>query len=83
MPIIQISEEYRWLSAPLAPFRYLHESLLYVTQHPDREERDVASHFSRMALIADLTRARRGAPVDKFYVFSLSGFHGPALGRMP
>jgi len=81
LPIIETAEDYRWLAAPHARPSVLRMPLLYVTQNPRRELPSVAAHFSTVVLRETLVRSRNGATIDKFYVYSLSGFHGPAVGR--
>jgi 4-amino-4-deoxy-L-arabinose transferase-like glycosyltransferase len=83
LPVIPVSEDYRWLSSPLAPAKVLNGRLLYVTQNPRQELAAVAQHFSRIILIATLNRTRSGVTIDHFYIYSLSGFHGTAVGHMP
>ncbi len=83
LPVIPVSEEYRWLSSPLAPAKALNGRLLYVTQNPRQELAAIAQHFYRVIPVATLNRTRSGVIIDHFYVYSLSGFHGTAVGRMP
>jgi len=83
LPILQVSEDYRWLSSPRAGLDVLHKSLLYVTQHPDHELALVADHFSDISFVTVLNRSRNGVVIDKLFVYSLSGFRGNAVGRLP
>ncbi len=83
LPVIQISEDYRWLAAPRATSDLLEKPLLYVTQNPDHELPKVTAYFSKIVPIADLGRVRSGIVIDRFQVYLLSGFHGNAIGRMP
>jgi hypothetical protein len=83
VPVIQVNEEYRWLSSPQATTEILDEPLLYVTQNTSQELASVAQHFSHIALIATLSRTRSGVVIDHFKVYRLSGFHGGSIGRMP
>jgi 4-amino-4-deoxy-L-arabinose transferase-like glycosyltransferase len=83
LPIIQISEDYRWLAAPHATAGLLKMPLLYVIRKPNRELSNAAAHFSKIVSIADLNRTRNGTIIDQFHVYSLSGFHGNTVGRMP
>jgi len=83
LPVIQLNEEDRWLSAPRASVALLRRPLLYVTE-PNRNMRDqVATHFGTVSTPATLIRARNGVPVGRYEVYRLGGFHGPALGREP
>ncbi|HEV2563380.1 MAG TPA: glycosyltransferase family 39 protein [Rhizomicrobium sp.] len=83
IPIIQINEDYRWLQTPRADSNMLHAPLLYVTQNPQVELKDAAAHFASVKLEKILARRNRGAEVEKFYVYSLAGFHGAVIGRLP
>jgi len=83
MPIVQLNEDYRWLSSPHATREELDGPLLYITQNPRQEWGDVARHYSRIVRIASLNRMRRGAVIDSVNVYILSGFHGPLVGRTP
>jgi hypothetical protein len=83
LPVIQLNEDDRWLSALRAPVALLHQPLLYVTE-PNRNRRDlVATHFGTVSQPSTLIRARNGVPVGRYMVYQLNGFHGPALGREP
>jgi len=82
VPIVQITEDYRFLSAPRADPALLRKPLLYVTQEPDKEAATAMLHFSGLSSVADLVRMRSGMEVDRFHVYSLSGFHGAPLGRV-
>jgi hypothetical protein len=83
LPIIPITEDYRWLSAPRVTPDLLGKPLLFVTQNSNRELREVSAYFSKIAPVADIDRARGGTVIDRFQVYLLSGFHGNAVGRMP
>jgi 4-amino-4-deoxy-L-arabinose transferase-like glycosyltransferase len=83
LPVLQISEEYRWLQTPRADSATLRSPLLFVTRRPRAELPLIAAHFAHVKFEAALARMRAGVRVDTFYVYSLSGFHGAAVGRMP
>lgn len=83
VPVIQVNEDYRWLSSPQATTEVLNEPLLYVTQNPSQELASVGQHFSHIAFVATLNRIRSGVTIDRFNVYRLSGFHGTPIGRMP
>ncbi len=82
MTIVQIGDEKRWLEVPQANAALLNRPLLYVTQEPQRDLPSVRARFSRVTLQAQIPRRRGETVLDSFYVYSLSGFHGPALGRI-
>jgi 4-amino-4-deoxy-L-arabinose transferase-like glycosyltransferase len=83
LPLIQISDETRLLSAARATRADLVGTLLYVTANPHDELPDVARRFSQIGLLARLVRARNGDAIDSYYVYEISGFHGSAVGRLP
>jgi hypothetical protein len=82
LPVIQVTEDYRWLSAPHADARLLARPLLFVTQHPASEMSTISGHFATIKFEKVLTRSRNGLAVDQFYVFALTGFHGAPIGRI-
>ena len=81
-PIIQIASEQRWPEAPKAGPDILGKRLLYVTQQPQRELHFVKTHFSEVTFEKKIVRRRGNTALDDFYVYSVSGFHGPAAGRV-
>ncbi len=83
IPVVQMSQDYRWLAAPRAPADMLRKPLLYVTQHPDRELPLVAAHFSNVRFLTALDRKRGGVVIDTVFVYALSGFDGRDIGRVP
>ncbi len=82
LPVMQITEEYRWLQAPPAPAKLLQAPLLYVTEHPATELPHVRSSFANTRFIAALARARNGVMIDNFYVYAVSGFRGTSIPRI-
>ena len=83
MSIIDVTEDNRWLAAPRATSDILEKPLMYVTQNPEHELPKVAAYFSNIVPITNLDRMRSGSTIDQFQVYSLSGFHGHAVGRVP
>jgi hypothetical protein len=77
LPIMQITEDYRWLQAPIAPAKLLQAPLLYVTEHPDSEL--PRADFAHVRFIAALARARDRVAIDTFYLYAVSGFRGGSL----
>jgi len=75
VPVLQVTEGYRWSDAPVPSATLLRKPLLYVTQHPDRELREIAPFFSTVDLKTCLPRARNGVSIDIFCIYLLSGFH--------
>lgn len=82
MQIVQLNEEHRWLETPRASLALLRQPLVYVTQHPEHEIQVIRAHFAQVVLKATIARVRNGVPIDDFYVYALSGFHGSPTGRM-
>ena len=80
--IVQIADEHRWLEMPKADVALLRRPLLYVTQEPAHELSAALAHFSNVTLIGQVARKRGTVTLDTFYVYSLSGFHGRAAGRV-
>ncbi len=83
IPIIQLNEDFRWLSSPQASPADLNGRLLYVTQEPDKEMPFLRGHFTGVDKIAQFERMRGKAPIDPVYVYALSGYRGPPIGRLP
>jgi hypothetical protein len=83
LPVIQIADDCRFVSSPRAPGNALTGKLLYVTQNSRRELPDVSAHFSNVTFSARIARSRAGRTVDAFDVFTIAGFRGPAIGRIP
>ncbi|HTQ15491.1 MAG TPA: glycosyltransferase family 39 protein [Rhizomicrobium sp.] len=83
LPVVQMSQDERWLEAPRAGTALLSGPLLYVTQHPDRELPLISGRFAAVEPLGALTRKEDGAAIDKVYVYALSGFRGGDTGRLP
>ena len=81
--IVQINEEYRWLSAPPPDAQLLHAPLLFVTQQPQKSLPAVMARFTEVTHLAHLDRARNGARIDAFDVYRVSGWRGGVAGREP
>ena len=80
--IVQIADEHRWLETPKADAALLRRPLLFVTQEPAHELAAVQAHFSNVTLVGQVARKRGNVTLDNFYMYSLSGFHGRAAGRI-
>lgn len=74
LPVLQAAEEYRWTDAPAAGPNLLKSTLLYVTEHPERELRFVQRYFSQVRFRGCLSRMRSGVHLDNFCVYTLRGF---------
>jgi hypothetical protein len=82
-PVIQITDDRRFLSSPHANAKLLHGRILYVTQAPERELPAIYRDFAKVSFSGTIVRSRNGNAIDAFNVYTLSGLRGPALGRMP
>lgn len=80
--IVQMADEKRWLEVPQANAALLNRPLLYVTQEPSHDLPSLRTHFATVTWQAQIPRRRGDTVLDSFTVYSLSGFHGPALGRV-
>ncbi len=83
IPIIQLNEDFRWLSSPRASPADLNGRLLYVTQEPDKERPFLGNDFAGVEKIAQFERMRGKVGVDPVYIYALSGYRGAPVGRMP
>jgi hypothetical protein len=83
LPVIQLTDDHRFLSSPRAQRDAFSGTLLYVTQHSRRELPAVSARFSHVAFSESILRSRDGRPIDRFDLFKVAGFHGPAVGRIP
>jgi hypothetical protein len=81
LPIIQAAESDRWSDAPVPTLELVQRPLLYITQHPDRELREIKPYFEDIRLLTCIPRVRNGIVIDTFCVYSLSGVHGQRFTR--
>ena len=83
LPVLQTTEGYRWSDAPAPSSAVLHAPLLYITQHPDRELREIAPYFARVIPKGCVPRMRNGVAIDTFCIYSLGGFRNRPSGLHP
>jgi 4-amino-4-deoxy-L-arabinose transferase-like glycosyltransferase len=83
VPIVQVTDSFRFLSSPLAMPRLLQGRLLWVTQHPDQEMPAIRGEFSHVAPSGKVERLRHGVVLDEFDIYTVSGLQGPTRGRRP
>jgi 4-amino-4-deoxy-L-arabinose transferase-like glycosyltransferase len=81
--VVQLDEEFRWLSAPRADSGLGHAPLLYVTLEQKKPLPEIVKRFSQFHLLARLERKRRGAIIDRYDVYAVSGWRGAFVGREP
>lgn len=82
VPVVQVDEDYRWLAAPEADAALARGRLLYVTQTP-KALPQIARHFAHLRLLARVPRKRRGALIETYDIYDVSGWRGGSLGRVP
>ncbi len=84
IPVVQVNEGFRWLSAPEAGSNLSGKPLLFVTlQRKTRSFPEIAARFSEIRHLATIERRRRGALIERYDVYDVSGWRGDALGREP
>jgi 4-amino-4-deoxy-L-arabinose transferase-like glycosyltransferase len=83
VPIVQVNEDFRWLSAPKADPALTTGPLLFVTMQGDKTMPVVAAHFSQIQHVGEIDRRRHGVLIEKYDLYRLTGFRGGALGRAP
>jgi hypothetical protein len=84
IPIVQVNEGYRWLSAPVAPAPLAGTPLLFVSTEPKNGSRpDIVKGFTVVQRLASIDRRRRGILIEKYDVYAVSGWRGGVLGRIP
>lgn len=83
IPVVQINEEFRWLSAPEADPALTQRPLLFVTMQGQKTMPEIASRFSDIRHLAEIDRRRKGVLIEKYDVYRVSGWRGGPLGREP
>jgi hypothetical protein len=82
MPVVQVNENFRWLSAPEADPALAAAPLLFVTTGGEKTMPAIAAHFSQIDHIGEVDRRRKGVLIEKYDLYRVSGFRGGALGRL-
>jgi 4-amino-4-deoxy-L-arabinose transferase-like glycosyltransferase len=83
IPVVQINEDFRWLSVPKADSALAAGPLLFVTMQGDKTMPVVASHFAQIQLVGEIDRRRKGVLIEKYDLYRVTGFRGGMLGRQP
>jgi 4-amino-4-deoxy-L-arabinose transferase-like glycosyltransferase len=83
IPIVQINEGYRWLSAPGADQALKERPLLFVTAQGQKTMPTIAAHFSDVRHLGAFARTRRGVLIETYDVYRVSGWRGGLLGSEP
>ncbi len=83
IPVIQINEGFRWLSASEPAPDLLRRPLLFVTQEPQKSLPEIMACFANARHLARLARKRNATVIDTFDVYLVSGWRGAVVGREP
>jgi hypothetical protein len=82
VPVIQVTEEFRYPDAPRATASDLAGTLLHVSLKADSFHL-LNGKFSEIEPFESVPRLRDGVPRTPFRLYRLSGFQGEPLGRIP
>ncbi|MBI3676195.1 MAG: glycosyltransferase family 39 protein [Proteobacteria bacterium] len=82
LPVVQITEDYRWLSEPHADAALLSQPLIYVSETPAIPGTPVTQEFANIKFLGKFDRERSGKTIDSFYVYAVSGLRGAPTGRV-
>jgi 4-amino-4-deoxy-L-arabinose transferase-like glycosyltransferase len=83
LPVMQINEPFRWLSAPVADPHLFRGTLLFVTLHAQKTLPEIEAQFSAVRFLARLERTRSGVFIESYDVYRVSGWRGTKLPRAP
>ncbi|HTW33571.1 MAG TPA: glycosyltransferase family 39 protein [Rhizomicrobium sp.] len=83
MPVVQINEDFRWLSAPRADPALADGPLLFVTAQGEKTMPVVASRFAQIRHVGEIDRRRKGVLIERYDLYRVTGFRGGTLGRAP
>lgn len=84
LPVIQLNESYRWLDAPAPDACVAQGTLIFVMLHPKTGGLPaVVNNFARVRFLAQIERRRRGALIERYDVYRVSGWRGAFPGRAP
>ena len=83
MPVIQINEDFRWLSAPQADPALAKGPLLFVTMQGEKTMPVVAARFAQIQHVGEIDRRRKGVLIEKYDLYRVTGLRGAVLGRSP
>ena len=82
VPVVQINEDFRWLSAPKADPALADGPLLFVTPQGEKTMPVVAARFAHIEHVGEIDRRRKGVLIEKYDLYRVSGLRGPVLGRL-
>jgi 4-amino-4-deoxy-L-arabinose transferase-like glycosyltransferase len=82
-PVIQANEPQRYPDAPVPDAVLLSRPLIYVVEPRLDKHAELAAHFGALREIGRFDRLRHGVPITHYVIYRVTGWHGPAFGRMP
>ena len=82
-PVIQVDEPQRYPDAAIPDAALLSRPMLYVVEQRLAKTGALAAHFSSLREVGSFDRLRHGVPIAHYLIYRVTGWHGPALGRMP
>jgi hypothetical protein len=84
IPVIQLTDEFRYTFAPRATAADLGGTLIYVAPDANLEVLPLLeAQFSTVEPVQDTLPEGDGAAAAPFHFYRLSGFHGEPAGRIP
>ena len=83
LPIVPVTEPYRWQFAPKADPALASQTLLYVNLEPRNPQADARGEFAHAELLARVPRLRRKAVIDRYDVYRVSGWPAATSARVP
>ncbi len=83
VPVIQANEAQRYPDAAVPAAALLSQPLLYVVEQRLDKHVELAAHFAGVREVARFDRLRHGVPIAHYVIYSATGWHGAAFGRMP
>ena len=83
IPVVQINEDFRWLSAPKADPALANGPLLFVTMQGEKTMPVVAARFAQIQHVGEIDRRRKRALIEKYDLYRVTGLRGEVLGREP
>jgi hypothetical protein len=83
LPVIQLTEDNRWLAAPRATAQLLRGPLLYVAEQGRNRYSLVVKHFGTLTPLPSIVRERNGVTIATYRAYRASGYRGSPMGRTP
>ena len=83
LPVVQLNEESRWLTAPQPSVAQLGANLIYIVPRSRDRYAFVATHFENVVPLSPIDRTARGQAIERYDVYRVAGLRGGPLSRMP